>query len=165
MHEHKREAPQAVGCFVLTVSDTRTLETDRSGQQIVDDLAQAGHTLTGRDIVPDEPDRVGEVVRREVGRPGTQAILVTGGTGIGRRDRTYETVTAIIEKPMPGFGELFRWLSYEEIGPATVLSRAVGGAAAGTVILVMPGSSAAVRLAMDKIILPELPHMVREAGR
>lgn len=160
--EHKREAPKAVRVYVLTVSDTRTVETDKSGLLIKELLAGAGHEAVGHEIVKDEPEQIRAVLEREIGNPATQAVVITGGTGIGPRDQTIEVVDGLLDKPMPGFGELFRMLSYEEIGAATVLSRATGGVAGGTIVLATPGSSGAVRLAMEKIILPELPHMIRE---
>jgi molybdenum cofactor biosynthesis protein B len=125
----------------------------------------AGHSILERAIVPDEPARMTPLLRGFADRSELHAILVTGGTGISPRDHTYETVCQLLTKPLPGYGELFRMLSYAEIGPACILSRAVGGLIGETVILVMPGSRTAVELAMSKIILPELPHIVREARK
>jgi molybdenum cofactor biosynthesis protein B len=152
---------------VLTVSDTRTVETDTSGALIVELAGKAGHVVVDRAIVPDEPDRMRPLLERWAsdGALAVHAILVTGGTGISPRDRTFETVSSLLTKPLPGFGELFRMLSYAEIGPACLLSRAVGGLVGRVAILVMPGSRAAVQLAMTQIILPELPHLVREARK
>jgi molybdenum cofactor biosynthesis protein B len=149
----------------MTVSDTRTAETDTSGALIVSMAEAAGHRVVERDIVPDEPDRMTPLLQDYASRNELHAILITGGTGISPRDRTYETVSALMTKPLPGYGELFRLLSYAEIGPACILSRAVGGLIGDVVVLVMPGSRAAVELAMSKIILPELPHLVREARK
>jgi molybdenum cofactor biosynthesis protein B len=163
--EHRADAPQALNLAVMTVSDTRTTETDTSGALIVAMAEAAGHRVLERVIVPDEPDRMTPLLRGYASRDELHAILVTGGTGISPRDQTYETVTALLTKPLPGYGELFRMLSYAEIGPACILSRAVGGLIGPSVVLVMPGSRAAVELAMSKIILPELPHLVREARR
>ncbi len=163
--EHRGQAPRSVSCFVVTVSDTRTVETDRSGQLIVEHLQIVGHRGVGRQIVPDEPAALEEAIRQQVADPQTQAVLLTGGTGIAPRDRTCEVVSGVIDKEMPGFGELFRRLSYEQIGPAVVLTRAMAGVAGETLILAMPGSSGAVRLAMEKIIVPELGHMVYEASK
>lgn len=163
--EHRADAPKALNLAVLTVSDTRTVETDTSGALIVSMAEGHGHRIVERRIVPDEPDRMTPLLREFASREELHAILVTGGTGISPRDQTYETVSALITKPLPGYGELFRMLSYAEIGPACILSRAVGGLMGDVVILVMPGSRAAVELAMSKIILPELPHLVREARR
>jgi molybdenum cofactor biosynthesis protein B len=163
--EHRQEAPASLGLAVLTVSDTRTVETDTSGALIVALAEAAGHWIVERAIVPDEPDRMRPLLERWAEAPGVDAILVTGGTGVSIRDQTFETVSGLLTKPLPGYGELFRMLSYAEIGPACMLSRAVGGLIGRVVLLVMPGSRAAVELAMNRIILPELPHLVREARK
>jgi molybdenum cofactor biosynthesis protein B len=163
--EHRAEAPKALNLAVLTVSDTRTRETDTSGALIVELAEGAGHRVLERAIVPDEPDAMRPLLRGYAARDDLHATLVTGGTGISPRDQTYETVSALLSKPLPGYGELFRMLSYSEIGPACLLSRTVGGLAGRMVLLVMPGSRAAVQLAMTRIILPELPHLVREARK
>ncbi|HUT09203.1 MAG TPA: molybdenum cofactor biosynthesis protein B [Thermoguttaceae bacterium] len=163
--QHRQEAPRVVGCAVITVSDTRTFQTDTGGQTAVDLLGQAGHEVRLREIIPDEPERMRELLGRLRDREDIDAILMTGGTGLGSRDQTFETVSRLLDKPLPGYGELFRMLSYEEIGPAAMLSRATGGLIGRTVLLTMPGSRAAVQLAMEKIILPELGHLVREARR
>ena len=164
-HEHKREAPAVVGCFVLTVSDTRTVETDKSGKAMVEYLEQAGQQVVGHAIVKDEPGEIRETVSHQIDDPDTDVVLITGGTGLGSRDRTPETLAPLLEKQMPGYGELFRMLSYAEIGAAAMLSRALAGVARQTVIIVTPGSTGAVRLAMEKLIIPELGHLVREATR
>jgi molybdenum cofactor biosynthesis protein B len=163
--EHKAAARASIGVALLTVSDTRTLETDTSGATIVQLLAQAGHDLRLRRIVPDEPADIFEFLEEALADPAISAVLVTGGTGISPRDRTAETLEARFTRPIPGYGELFRWLSYQEIGPACILSRATGGMIGPVVVLLMPGSRAAVTLAMTRIILPELPHLVREATK
>ncbi len=163
--EHRNAARQALRLVVLTVSDTRTLETDTSGALIVALVENAGHTVVERCIVRDEPGEMTPLIQACCKRLDVDAILMTGGTGISPRDQTFETVSALLTKPLPGYGELFRMLSYAEIGPACLLSRAVGGLIDRVVILVMPGSRAAVELAMNKIILPELPHLVREATK
>jgi molybdopterin adenylyltransferase len=163
--EHRADAPQVLNLAVMTVSDTRTIETDTSGALILAMAEASGHRILERVIVPDEPDRMTPLLRDYASRNDVHAILITGGTGISPRDQTYETVSALLTKPLPGYGELFRALSYAEIGPACILSRAVGGLIGRAVVLVMPGSRAAVELAMSKIILPELPHLVREARR
>ncbi len=121
--------------------------------------------MTGRRIVPDEPDQVREAIETQLANPDVQVVITTGGTGITSRDQTYEAVSALLDKELDGFGELFRMLSYQEIGSAAMLSRAVGGLAKGKVVLSLPGSQAAVQLAMTKLILPELGHLVREASR
>jgi molybdenum cofactor biosynthesis protein B len=163
--EHRSTAPQAVACAVITVSDTRTVETDTGGQTIVDLLAAAGHSVVARHIIPDEPAPMRELLAELAARPDVQAILMTGGTGLGSRDQTFETVIGLLTKPLPGYGELFRMLSYHEIGAAAMLSRATGGLIGRTVVLTMPGSPAGVRLAVEKLVLPELGHLAREAGR
>lgn len=163
VEEHRAGAPAVLTLAVLTVSDTRTLETDTSGALIVERAEAAGHRVAARAIVPDEPDRMRPLLQAYHARGDLHAVLVTGGTGISPRDRTFETVSDLLTKPLPGYGELFRMLSFAEIGPAAMMSRAVGGLMGELVILVMPGSRAAVELAMTRIILPELPHIVREA--
>ena len=163
--EHRGAARDVLNVAVVTVSDTRTLETDSSGAMIVALAEEAGHRIFERRIIRDEPAEMGPLFQSFCSRAGLDAILVTGGTGISPRDQTFETVSAMLTKPLPGYGELFRMLSYAEIGPSCLLSRAVGGLIGKMVILVMPGSRAAVELAMRKIILPELPHIVREANK
>ena len=160
---HRQTAPRALRCAVLTVSDTRTPETDRGGQAVADHLATGGYEVVQRAIVPDEPQAVRETLDRWIREVDPQAILITGGTGIGSRDLTWETLAGLYTKQLPGYGELFRMLSYQEIGPAAMLSRATGGLIDRTVVLTMPGSPAAVRLAMEKLILPELGHLVQQA--
>ena len=163
--EHRARAPHALSLAVVTVSDTRTPETDTSGALIVELTEAAGHHIVDRALVPDEPSVMRPLLEGYRGRADLHAALLTGGTGISPRDRTSETVASLLTTPLPGFGELFRMLSYAESGPATILSRAVGGLMGELVVLVMPGSRAAVALAMEKIILPELPHLVREARK
>ncbi|GGK12529.1 molybdenum cofactor biosynthesis protein B [Caldalkalibacillus thermarum] len=164
--EHKKEAPKQVTCMVITVSDTRTEETDKSGKLMKDMLGQAGHKVALYTIVPDEPERIKAAVEEGLSHPEVQVILLNGGTGIARRDTTYETVAAMLEKEMPGFGEIFRYLSYtEDIGSAAILSRAIAGTCRNKAIFSTPGSSGAVKLAMSKIILPELGHVVRELNK
>ncbi|MCA9184627.1 MAG: molybdenum cofactor biosynthesis protein B [Pirellulaceae bacterium] len=164
--QHKAEAPDGLRCAVITVSDTRTLATDEGGKLVEMYLSDAGHLVTQREIVRDEPDQIRTVIDRLLAfDPPLDAILLTGGTGIARRDRTYETVCGVLDRQLPGYGELFRWLSYQDIGPAAMLSRAVGGAVGATILLTMPGSPKAVRLAMEQLIVPELGHLIREARR
>jgi molybdenum cofactor biosynthesis protein B len=165
VNEHRGDAPTVLNLAIITVSDTRTADTDTSGALIVSMAEAAGHRILERAIVPDEPDRMTPLLLDYASRNELHAILLTGGTGISPRDQTYETVSALVTKPLPGYGELFRMLSYAEIGSACILSRAVGGLIGSVVILVMPGSRAAVELAMSRIILPELPHLVREARK
>jgi molybdenum cofactor biosynthesis protein B len=165
VQEHRSDALGSLNLAVLTVSDTRTVETDTSGALIAKLATAAGHLVVGRSIVPDEPERMRPTIQAFAESPDVHAILITGGTGVSARDRTYETVSDLLTKPLPGYGELFRMLSYAEIGPACMLSRAVGGLIGKVAVLVMPGSRAAVELAMTKIVLPELPHLVREARK
>ena len=162
---HRAEGPQSFQVAVMTVSDTRTPETDTSGALIVELARAAGHVIADRAIVPDEPDRMRPLLESYRDRGDLHAALLTGGTGISHRDRTFETVSALLTKPLPGYGELFRMLSYAEIGPACLMSRAVGGLMGELVVLVMPGSREGVRLAMTRIILPELPHLVHQARK
>ncbi len=163
--EHRAQAPKSVGCYVLTVSDTRTEETDTGGRTIGDLLRTAGHEVVGRTIVPDDPDLVRKTIERQLANPSVQVIITTGGTGITSRDSTYEAVSGLLDKRLDGFGELFRMLSYEQVGAAAMLSRACAGLVAGRIVAILPGSEAAVRLAMERLLIPELGHLVREASR
>jgi molybdenum cofactor biosynthesis protein B len=166
--EHKAQAPQAVRCFVLTVSDTRTDATDTSGGAIVDLLKLAGHTVVGRRIVKDEPAAVRTVITQQLSsdaQTGPQVIITTGGTGITSRDSTFEAIDGMLDKRLEGFGELFRMLSYEQIGSAAMMSRATAGLAQGRIVISLPGSEPAVRLGMEKLVLPELGHLVQQAQR
>ena len=163
--EHKAKAPASVRCFVLTVSDTRSPDTDISGRAIAGHLRNAGHEIVGSQIVRDEPDEVRAAILGVLEAGSAQAIITTGGTGIGRRDRSFEAIDALLDKRLPGFGELFRMLSYHDIGAAAMLSRACAGTASGAIIFALPGSEAAVQLAVTKLIIPELGHLVRELTR
>jgi molybdenum cofactor biosynthesis protein B len=163
--EHKAAAPQSVRCFVITVSDTRTEDTDSSGRAIADLLGSAGHPVVGRVIVKDDAELVRSTIERQLANPGVQVIITTGGTGISSRDSTYEVVSGILHKKLDGFGELFRMISYEQIGSAAMLSRACAGLVAGRIVVSLPGSEAAVRLAMERLLLPELGHLVQQASR
>jgi molybdenum cofactor biosynthesis protein B len=163
--QHRCESPKSVRCSVITVSDTRTLETDKGGQLIVEMLTAAGHEVVSRDIVRDEPRSIEPLVRQLADATKTDAILLTGGTGIAARDQTFETISGLLTKTLPGYGELFRMLSYDDIGPAAMLSRAIGGVLDEVIVLTMPGSMAAVRLAMEKLIVPEVGHLVYEARK
>jgi molybdopterin adenylyltransferase len=192
--EHKATSPASVRCAVLTVSDTRTEATDTGGRAITTLLTEHGHEVMFKEIVRDEPDqvrvlianwigagadegrashrtvdqtvnrKVNQTVDRTVDRT-VQAIITTGGTGISSRDRTYEAVTSLLDKQLDGFGELFRMLSFQEIGAGAMLSRACAGVARGRIVICLPGSEHAVRLAMTRLILPELGHLVREISR
>jgi len=163
--QHRCESPKSVRCAVVTISDTRTIETDRGGALIVEMLAADGHEVVDRQIVRDDPAEIEPLLCKLADPETTDAVLMTGGTGIAGRDRTFETVSSLLTKPMPGYGELFRMLSYEDIGPAAMLSRAVGGVLNKVIVLTMPGSVAAVRLAMEKLIVPEIGHLVYEARK
>ena len=160
---HRKDARAGVRCFVLTISDTRTPDTDASGDAIVETLTAAGHEVTGRDIVRDDPAAVRAVVGARA--LAAEAIIATGGTGITARDSTFEAIAALLEKKLDGFGELFRMLSYEEIGAAAMLSRACAGTVGRCAVFSLPGSEHAVRLAMTKLIVPEIGHVVRELNR
>ncbi len=163
--EHKAHAPRAVGCFVLTISDSKTPQTDTSGQLIRQLLTAAGHAVAGSAIVRDEPADVQQVIRKAVADPAVQVLILTGGTGITSRDSTFEAVEALLDKRLPGFGELFRMLSYQEIGPAAMLSRAQLGIHQRRIVASLPGSPSACRLALEKLLIPELSHLVREVSR
>jgi len=163
--EHKAQAPVSVRCFVITVSDTRTDATDASGRAIVALLEAAGHFVSGRTIVKDDPELVRGTIERQLANPDVQVIITTGGTGITSRDSTYEAIDTLLQKRLDGFGELFRMLSYDQIGPAAMMSRAAAGLVAGRIIVSLPGSEAAVRLAMERLLIPELGHLVQQASR
>jgi len=159
--EHRKEAPARLAIFVVTASDTRGEAEDESGRFLREAAVSAGHALAGYRIVKDDPAAI-RAALDEAARAGADAVLVNGGTGIAGRDRTYEAVAGVLEKRLDGFGELFRMLSFAEIGAAAMLSRAVAGVWGGRAVFSMPGSRAAVTLAWEKLIGPELPHVVRE---
>jgi molybdenum cofactor biosynthesis protein B len=163
--DHKATSPTSVRCFVLTISDTRTSANDTSGVAIAQLLEANGHDVAGRSIVKDDPDAIRSTLQKQLDASTAQVIITTGGTGITSRDSTYEVVSNLFDKRLEGFGELFRVLSYQEIGPAAMMSRACAGTAQGKIIVSLPGSENAVRLAMTKLILPELGHLVRELSR
>ncbi len=165
MKEHRDSAPDSVGCVVITVSDTRTAETDRSGQIMRERLETAGHSIVGYEIVKDEPEQINRVLDQFTRMPTCQAILFNGGTGIATRDTTFDVISGRLEKTLPGFGELFRMLSFDEIGAAAMLSRATAGVLNGRLIFSTPGSSNAVALAMDRLIAGELAHLVFEVNK
>jgi molybdenum cofactor biosynthesis protein B len=163
--EHKARAPHVANVYVITCSDSRTETTDEGGRILRDALAEAGHALVGSEIVPDDPLRIAEELER-AHVVGAQFALLTGGTGLSSRDSTFEALSRAMLRPLPGFGELFRRLSYDEIGSAAMLSRAVAGQLhSGLFVFAMPGSPAAVRLACEKLILPELTHILEELSR
>jgi molybdenum cofactor biosynthesis protein B len=163
MIPHRKDAPRPARCFVLTISDSRTEATDTGGNAIVEALSQAGHQVVERRIVRDEPEQVREILLAQAGI--VDAVITTGGTGITSRDSTYEAVTSVLRKKLEGFGELFRMLSYAEIGSAAMMSRACAGTIDRTIVFSLPGSEPAVRLAMTRLILPELGHVIRELNR
>ncbi len=163
--EHRESASTIVArCAVITCSDSRTAETDTSGAYIRGILRGNGHDIIESVIIPDEPARIRSRVESLVDMDAN-VILINGGTGITARDTTFDTITQLLDKPLPGFGELFRMLSFEEIGAASMLSRATAGVIGSTLLFSMPGSTPAVRLAMDRLIIPELRHLVRELNR
>ena len=141
---------------VLTVSDTRTLETDTSGALAEAELRRCGHSVSGRQIVTDDVDAIRAELRKSIDDPAVDAVIMTGGTGITGRDVTPDALAPLVTKAIPGFGELFRMLSYAEIGAATIQSRAEAALCSGTLVFALPGSTGAVRLALEKIILPQL---------
>jgi molybdenum cofactor biosynthesis protein B len=165
VREHKAEAPARVRCFVLTVSDTRTEATDSSGRAIRELLTEAGHHVSGHAITKDEPAEVVRIVSEQLSTGDAQAIITTGGTGLTSRDSTYEALTELFDKTLDGFGELFRMLSYREIGPAAMMSRAVAGTARGKIVVALPGSENAVRLALRELLVPELAHLVQQINK
>jgi molybdenum cofactor biosynthesis protein B len=164
-HHHRKSAPAAVPTAVITVSDTRTLETDTGGARVAELLEGSGHPVTLREIVADEPDEIASALRRTLAREDVRAVIFTGGTGVAPRDVTPDAIEPLLDRVVPGFGELFRMLSYQEIGSAALLSRALAGLSAGRAIFVLPGSRGAVQLGMEKLVLPEIGHLVAEAGK
>jgi molybdopterin adenylyltransferase len=164
--EHKNAAPASIGCMIITVSDTRDETTDKSGQLIRTYVQDAGYTVQQYVIVKDEEGPIAKAIEKGVEDSTVQAVLLNGGTGIAKRDVTYEVVESLLDKELPGFGEIFRMLSYtEDIGSAAILSRAIAGIYKERAIFSMPGSSGAVRLAMSKLIIPEIGHIIRELNK
>ena len=164
-HHHRKQEKSSVPTLVITVSDTRTLETDTGGALVADLLSDAGHPVVDRLIVADDGDAIQASVRLALEREEVRAVILTGGTGVAPRDVTPESVEPLLERIVPGFGEIFRALSYEDIGSAALLSRALAGLAMGRVVFVIPGSRGAVRLALEKLILPEMGHLAAEATK
>lgn len=161
--EHKMQAPKTVHCKVITISDTRDKDTDKSGRLMIELLEEAGHKIVDYCIVKDEAEVIKNAILQGVHHDEVEVILSNGGTGIAKRDVTIETVQQLLDKEIVGFGELFRMLSYQEdIGSAAILSRAIAGVVNNKAVFSTPGSSGAVRLAMNKLILPEIGHVVRE---
>jgi molybdenum cofactor biosynthesis protein B len=162
-HHHRKQAPSSVASLVITVSDTRTAETDTGGRLVAELLENAGHEVLGRAIVPDEADAISAALDRALAVEETRAVIFTGGTGVAPRDVTPDAIEPQLDRVIPGFGELFRQLSYDSIGSAAMLSRALAGIVGGRVVFVLPGSRGAVLLGMEKLILPELGHLAGEA--
>jgi molybdenum cofactor biosynthesis protein B len=162
VEKHREASPDRLNVAVLTISDTRTPETDTGGSAIVELMQEAGHNVSRREIVRDDAPRIEVVLQELLAEAGVDAVITTGGTGISARDTTYEVANRLIDKKLDGFGELFRMLSYEEIGAAAMLSRAVAGAAGLKFLACLPGSTNAVRLAMERLLVPEMPHVVFE---
>ena len=162
-HHHRKGAPTQVPTAVITVSDTRTLETDTGGARVSELLSADGHPVVFREIVKDEPAEIAAALRAVLNRDDVAAVIFTGGTGVAPRDVTPDAIEPLLDRVVPGFGELFRLLSYQDIGSAALLSRALAGLAGGRVVVVLPGSRGAVQLAMEKLVLPELGHLAAEA--
>ena len=163
--EHKAAAPKSIPCMVITCSDTRTPETDTSGALIMSALKGRGHSVVSYHLVKDDPSVIRKLIKQGAKNRHVQAIIVNGGTGISRRDSTFEAIDGLLEKRLDGFGEIFRSLSYQDIGSAAIMSRAAAGLYKGTIVISIPGSEKAVLLAMDKLILDELGHMVGEMAK
>ena len=162
-HHHRRSAVAEVPTAVITVSDTRTPETDTGGDRVAELLAAEGHPVVSREIVSDEAAKIAGALRAHLARDDVRAVILTGGTGVAPRDVTPEAVEPLLDRIVPGFGELFRALSYADVGSAALLSRALAGLASGRVVFVLPGSRGAVKLAMEKLVLPEIGHLAGEA--
>jgi molybdopterin adenylyltransferase len=160
--EHKAKGKKSVRCFIITVSDTRSEADDTSGQTIKSMLGAEEHQIAGYRIVKDEPAQIEALLNEALAAVEVDAVIVNGGTGIAPRDGTYEVVSRLLEKKLDGFGEIFRYLSYLDIGSAAIMSRSAAGAARGKVLISLPGSRGAVTLAMEKLILPEIRHMVSQ---
>jgi molybdenum cofactor biosynthesis protein B len=163
--EHRHLSPHHINCAVLIISDSRDEKTDESGRLLVEGLKQAGHTISSFEFLKNDTESIRLKFDELLHKEEVRAIIASGGTGASKRDVTVEAVTPMLEKVLPGFGELFRSLSYQEIGTGSILSRALAGVAWGKVVICLPGSVKAVKLALEKIILPELGHLVREASR
>jgi molybdopterin adenylyltransferase len=165
VHRHRESAPEHVRLAILTISDTRTPENDTGGDTIEEIMRGAGHEIVERRIVRDDAARIRTEIVNLLARPDADAVITTGGTGISARDTTYEVVDRMIEKKLDGFGEIFRALSYEEIGAAAILSRAVAGTVGTKLVACLPGSRNAVRLAVEKLLVPEIAHVIFELSK
>jgi len=165
-HEaHKAQAPHCVTCVVITCSDTRTSQTDTSGQLMMRLLKEHGHDLAGYHVIKDDPAQIRSVIEEAAESEAVHAILVNGGTGISKRDSTFEAVDGMLEKRLVGFGELFRYLTYQDIGSSAIMTRATAGVFRGRIVFSTPGSEGAVRLAMEQLILPELGHIIQQLNK
>jgi molybdenum cofactor biosynthesis protein B len=164
-HHHRKDAPTEVPTVVITVSDSRTPETDTGGALVAELLDAANHPVIARNIVPDERSAIEAALEGALKESGARAVIFTGGTGVAPRDQTPDTLEPLLDRLIPGFGELFRMLSYEEIGSAALLSRATAGLVRGCVVFVIPGSRGAVQLAMEKLIVPEIAHLAGESTK
>ncbi len=163
--DHSRDLSGTGKVAVVTLSDTRTAQNDIGGDTIVELATTSGHRIVQRILLKEDPRQIAETVRQLADDTTVEVILITGGTGIARRDTTYETIAGMLTREIPGYGELFRSLSFKEIGTAAMLSRAQGGLLGQTLLFTMPGSPGAVRLAMERLILPELGHLLQESQR
>ena len=164
-HEHKQHDVTSVKCALLIISDSRTIENDKSGTYIKDRLAASHHSVISYKIIPNDASAILEAVNNILNEVDVDVIITSGGTGISHRDVTVDTLIPICEKHIEGFGELFRQLSYKQIGAGSIMSRATAGLSKGKIIICLPGSLSAVTLAIDKVLLPEIGHLVREAKR
>jgi molybdenum cofactor biosynthesis protein B len=159
---HSEQTEIVARCAVITVSDTRTIATDKSGQRIQQLLVEAGHQVGAYTLLKDEPVEIRSLLTQLTQQPDLDALIFNGGTGIAPRDTTYDAIEGLLEKTLPGFGELFRWLSYQDIGSRAIASRATAGVIRSKLIFSLPGSTNAVSLAMEKLILPELKHLISQ---
>jgi molybdenum cofactor biosynthesis protein B len=163
--EHKAHAPHCVTCVVITCSDTRTSQTDTSGQLMMRLLKEHGHDVAGYHVIKDDPAQIRRVIEEAAESDAVHAILVNGGTGISKRDSTFEAVDGMLEKRLVGFGEIFRYLTYKDIGSPAIMTRATAGVFRGRIVFSTPGSEGAVRLAMEQLILPELGHIIQQLSK
>jgi molybdenum cofactor biosynthesis protein B len=163
-HEHEAEAPKSLKIGIITLSDTRAEADDLSGKLLRERLAEAGHSLLRYGLIREDPELIFQTLAAFLQDP-LDAVITNGGTGLTSRDGTIEVAKRLMQKELPGFGEIFRLVSYQQIGPAAMLSRSTAGLASGKILICLPGSTKAVRLALERLIIPQLPHMVREARR
>jgi molybdenum cofactor biosynthesis protein B len=163
--EHKAHAPHCVTCVVITCSDTRTSQTDTSGQLMMRLLKEHGHDVAGYHVIKDDPAQIRRLIEEAAESDAVHAILVNGGTGISKRDSTFEAVDGMLEKRLVGFGEIFRYLTYKDIGSPAIMTRATAGVFRGRIVFSTPGSEGAVRLAMEQLILPELGHIIQQLSK